>query len=131
MPSRPRDCREPHVGFELFDEKKLGASDFEQRVDYQRALEGEIARTIEGIDGVQAAEVQLVLPDDSLFIDEASPATAAVLLTAAPALDSSAVAGISQLVSSSVESLTAKNVIDHRWRRTPSLAYAGRPLRRR
>ena len=99
-----------HVGFELFDEKKLGASDFEQRVDYQRALEGEIARTIEGIDGVQAAEVQLVLPDDSLFIDEASPATAAVLLTAAPALDSSAVAGISQLVSSSVESLTAKNV---------------------
>ena len=99
-----------HVGFELFDEKKLGASDFEQRVDYQRALEGEIARTIEGIDGVQSAEVQLVLPDDSLFIDEASPATAAVLLTAAPALDSSAIAGISQLVSSSVKSLEAKNV---------------------
>lgn len=99
-----------HVGFELFDEKKLGASDFEQRVDYQRALEGEIARTIEDIEGVQAAEVSLVLPDDSLFIDEASPATAAVLLSATPALDTSAVSGISQLVASSVESLDAKNV---------------------
>ncbi|MGI9658779.1 MAG: flagellar basal-body MS-ring/collar protein FliF [Gaiellaceae bacterium] len=99
-----------HVGFELFDEKKLGASDFEQRVDYQRALEGEIARTIEEIEDVQAAQVQLVLPDDSLFIDEASPATAAVLLTAGPSLDSSAIAGISQLVASSVESLKANNV---------------------
>ncbi len=99
-----------HVGFELFDEKKLGASDFEQRVDYQRALEGEIARTIEDIDGVRAAQVQLVLPDDSLFIDEASPATAAVLLNADPSIDSAAIAGISQLVASSVESLNAKNV---------------------
>src|SRR4051794_16838553 len=53
-----------HVGFEIFDKSKLGATDFQQKVDYQRALEGEIARTIESIQGVQGAEVQLVLPDD-------------------------------------------------------------------
>src|SRR5262245_26749409 len=49
-----------HVGFELFDKKSLGVTDFQQKVDYQRALEGEIARTIEQINGVQSAEVQLV-----------------------------------------------------------------------
>src|SRR4051812_35892451 len=59
-----------HVGFEIFDQSKLGATDFQQKIDYQRALEGEIARTVESIQGVQAAEVQLVLPDDTLFADE-------------------------------------------------------------
>ena len=67
-------------GFELFDEQKLGASDFQQKVTYQRALEGEIARTIGGVEGVTSPQVQLVLPEDDLFADEASPATAAVML---------------------------------------------------
>src|ERR671915_891483 len=51
-------------GFELFDEQKLGASDFQQKVTYQRALEGEIARTVEGVQGVNGAQVNLVLADD-------------------------------------------------------------------
>src|SRR5215217_3332664 len=81
-------------GFELFDEQKLGASDFQQQVTYQRALEGEIARTISSVEGVSSPQVQLVLPEDDLFADEASPATAAVMLgNSADAMDPGAVRG--------------------------------------
>jgi flagellar M-ring protein FliF len=99
-----------HVGFELFDKSSLGATDFQQKVDYQRALEGEIARTIEQIQGVSGAEVQLVLPDDTLFADEQSKASAAVLVTGGSALDSSTVRGIANLVASSVKGLESKDV---------------------
>src|SRR4051794_33963504 len=98
-----------HVGFELFDKKSLGATDFQQRVDYQRALEGEIARTIEGIDGVQGADVQLVLPEESLFVDDGAKASAAVLLSSS-SLDGTTVRGIAHLVSSSVKGLAADRV---------------------
>ena len=68
-------------GFELFDKQKLGASDFQQKVTYQRALEGQIASTIGQVQGVSGAQVSLVLPEDQLFSEEQSPATAAVLLS--------------------------------------------------
>ena len=98
-------------GFELFDTQKLGASDFQKKVTYQRALEGEIARTIQQVQGVQGAQVQLVLPKDSLFADEATPATAAVMLPAPrTGLERGAVRGIAQLVASSVKGLKAENV---------------------
>jgi flagellar M-ring protein FliF len=98
-------------GFELFDEQKLGASEFQQKVTYQRALEGEIARTISSVDGVSSPQVQLVLPEDDLFADEASPATAAVMLgNSADAMDPGAVRGIAQLVASSVKGLKTDNV---------------------
>ncbi|MBJ7470339.1 MAG: flagellar M-ring protein FliF [Solirubrobacteraceae bacterium] len=97
-------------GFELLDEQKLGASDFQQRVTYQRALEGEIAQTVGAIDGVGGAEVQLTLPEDKLFSSESTPATAAVLLSGGNALDAGAVRGIASLVSSSVSGLKADNV---------------------
>ncbi|MEX2196709.1 MAG: flagellar basal-body MS-ring/collar protein FliF [Thermoleophilaceae bacterium] len=98
-------------GFELFDDQKLGASDFQQQVTYQRALEGEVARTVGQVDGVAAAQVQLTLPEDQLFSEEAKPATAAVLLQAGGgALDPAAVRGIARLVSSSVEGLKPSNV---------------------
>jgi flagellar M-ring protein FliF len=98
-------------GFELFDEQKLGASDFQQKVTYQRALEGEIARTVQQVDGVSGAQVQLVLPEDSLFADEESPATAAVMLSGgADTLEPGAVRGIAQLVASSVKGLKTDNV---------------------
>src|SRR5918992_4187007 len=58
------------AGYELFDKQKLGASDLQQRVTLQRALEGEIANTVQQVDGVTGAEVRLVLPEDSLFADE-------------------------------------------------------------
>jgi flagellar M-ring protein FliF len=98
-------------GYELLKDQKLGASDFQQRATYQRALEGELANTIGGIDGVSGAQVRLTLPEDDLFADEARSATAAVLLSGAGAdLESASVKGIANLVASSVEGLKAENV---------------------
>src|SRR5918998_859611 len=98
-------------GFELFDEQKLGASEFQQQVTYQRALEGEIARTISGVQGVSGPQVQLVLPEDDLFADEATPATAAVMLAnTADTMEPGAIRGVAQLVASSVEGLKTENV---------------------
>src|SRR5918997_164916 len=98
-------------GYELLKEQKLGASDFQQRQTYQRALEGELANTIGQIDGVSGADVRLTLPDDELFADEAKPSTAAVLLSGSGTdLESASVKGIANLVASSVEGLKAENV---------------------
>ncbi len=98
-------------GYELLKDQKLGASDFQQRATYQRALEGELSNTIGQIDGVSGAQVRLTLPEDELFADEARPATAAVLLSgAAEGLESASIKGIANLVASSVEGLKAENV---------------------
>jgi flagellar M-ring protein FliF len=99
-----------HVGFEIFDEKSLGATDFQQKVDYQRALEGEIARTIEQIGGVSSAQVQLVLPEESLFTEDAPKPTAAVLLRGGSDLDGDTIKGIAHLTASSVKSLDPQEV---------------------
>jgi flagellar M-ring protein FliF len=98
-------------GFELFDKQKLGASDFQQKVTYQRALEGQIASTIGQIQGVSGAQVSLVLPEDQLFSEDQTPATAAVLLSGSSTnLDPSSIRGIASLVSSSVKGLKPANV---------------------
>src|SRR3712207_2140194 len=98
-------------GYELLKDQKLGASDFQQRITYQRALEGELARTIDQVEGINGAEVQLTLPEDELFADEAKPATAAVLLGGgATELDGAAVRGVANLVASSVEGLKTEHV---------------------
>lgn len=98
-------------GFELLDKQKLGASNFQQQVAYQRALEGQIANTIGQIDGVGSAQVSLTIPKDQLFTDQAQPATAAVLLGAATdGMDPGSVRGIANLVSSSVQGLKTSNV---------------------
>src|SRR3954452_4794255 len=82
-------------GWKLFDNQKLGASEMQEQVTYQRALEGEISNTINGVSGVSGAQVQLVLPQDDLFADTATPATAAFMLgTPADALEPGAVEGI-------------------------------------
>ncbi len=98
-------------GWKLFDDQKLGASDFQQKVNYQRALEGEISNKISSLQGVGGAQVQLVMPEDDLFADAATPATAAVMLAGtADGMDPGAVRGIAQLVSSSVKDLKPNNV---------------------
>src|SRR3954454_3127269 len=98
-------------GMELFDKQKLGASDFQQQVTYQRALEGQLASTIGQIDGVGGATVQLVLPQDQLFEDKQSQAKAAVLLSGSgQSLQPGAVRGIAQLVSGSVDGLGLNQV---------------------
>ena len=98
------------VDFSIFDKQSLGATDFQQQVNYQRALEGEIATTIEGIEGVTSAQVQLVLPQDSLFASAQQNATAAVLLSGGSNLDSTTVRGIAHLVASSVKGLDTQDV---------------------
>jgi flagellar M-ring protein FliF len=97
-------------GFELMDKQKLGASDFQQKVTYQRALEGEIARTVEGVQGVTNAQVNLVLAGDQLFQDNQQPARASVLLTTSSDMEEGSVRGIASLVTSSVEGLKSENV---------------------
>jgi flagellar M-ring protein FliF len=98
-------------GFELFDKQKLGASDFQQQVTYQRALEGQLAGTISQIDGVGGATVQLVLPQDQLFADKQSAAKASVLLSGqSSSLQPGAIHGIAQLVSGSVKGLDPNSV---------------------
>jgi len=99
------------VGFSLFDKQKLGASNLQQQVTYQRALEGELAQTIQQVQGVTSASVNLVLPDTQLFTDQASQSRASVLLqTNGVALDPGAVRGIAQLVVGGVKGLSLSNV---------------------
>ncbi len=98
-------------GFELFDESKLGQSEFEQKIALQRALEGEISNAVTSVDGVTGAKVQLVMPEEELFAYTETPATAAVMLEGATDnLEADSVRGIAQLVSSSVKSLKPANV---------------------
>jgi flagellar M-ring protein FliF len=98
-------------GFELFNSQKLGASDFQQQVTYERALEGQLAGTISQIDGVGGATVQLVLPQDQLFDDKQSMSKASVLLAGqSSSLQPGAIHGIAQLVAGSVKGLDPNNV---------------------
>jgi len=98
------------VGWELLDNQSLTTSSFQQQVDYQRALEGEIDRTLMSIDGVDSASVHLVLPQDKLFSAQQSPATASVTLTTSRTLADGQVQAIVHLVSASVPNLTTDNV---------------------
>jgi flagellar M-ring protein FliF len=99
------------AGFELFDKEKIGASNLQQQVTYQRALEGELSQTIGQVQGVTGAQVNLVLPQEQLFSDANSTAKASVLLnTGGTALDPNAVRGIAQLVAGGVQGLSLQNV---------------------
>jgi flagellar M-ring protein FliF len=99
-------------GFELFDSQQFGASDFQQKVTYQRALEGELERTINQVEGVKSSNVQLTLPEEQLFSEEAVKPTAAVLIAtdSGGRLSAGAVRGIAHLTAASVEGLSANDV---------------------
>jgi flagellar M-ring protein FliF len=100
------------VGFEIFDTASIGMTDFLQQVDYQRALEGELARTISSLTVVSSARVHIVIPEPSLFTDEQQPATASVMVELEPGqrLSQEQVTAISNLVASAVEGLTTDNL---------------------
>jgi len=99
-------------GLELFDKPSWGMTDFTQRVTYQRALEGELARTIAQIQGVERAEVHLLLASSSAIRRDDHAAGASVVLTlkGGTPLSSETVQGITYVVSNSVEGLSADNV---------------------
>ncbi len=100
------------MGFELMETQKFGVSQFAEQINYQRALEGELARTIQTLSSVQAARVHLALSKPSAFMREQPKASASVLLNLAPGrtLDSTQVSAVIHLVSNSVPELNAKNV---------------------
>lgn len=100
------------VGWEIFDESKLGATDFDRRVQFMRAISGELARTIKHIDVIDDARVQIVIPETRLFEVTTAPVTASVLLRIKPGerLTGAQVNGIVHLVASSVENLKPENV---------------------
>ena len=96
------------TGFELFEEPKFGLTDFAQKVNYQRALQGELERTISAMQGIRSARVMLVLPKDTLFASEDErKAQASVLITASASIGvgSSQVQSIVHLLASSVQNL--------------------------
>jgi flagellar M-ring protein FliF len=100
------------VGFEIMETQKFGVTQFQEQVNYQRGLEGELARSIQTLAPVASARVHLALPKQSGFLRDKQPPTASVLLQLHPgkALDRQQIAGIVHLVSSSVPELATKNV---------------------
>ncbi|CAN7318710.1 flagellar basal-body MS-ring/collar protein FliF [Variovorax sp. LjRoot290] len=100
------------VGFELMDNQKFGTSQFAEQVNYQRGLEGELARSIESIATVESARVHLALPKPSLFVrDQKKPSASVVLsLHRGRSIDEGQVSAIVHMISSSVPELDAKSV---------------------
>ena len=100
------------VGFEIFDNTKLGMTEFVQNVNYQRALQGELCRTINGFAEIESSRVHIVMPSKALFIEEEEPATASVVLKVryGRLLSKDQVQGIVHLVSSSISGLNPENV---------------------
>jgi flagellar M-ring protein FliF len=100
------------VGFEILESQKFGLTQFQEQLNYQRGLEGELARSIQSLAPVASARVHLALPKNSGFLRDHQAPTASVLLQLHPGktLDRAQVAGIVHLVASSVPELTTKNV---------------------
>jgi len=100
------------VGFELMENQKFGISQFAEQVNYQRGLEGELARTIQSISAVQAARVHLAIPKPTVFVREELKPSASVLLNlyAGRMLEPSQIAGIQNLVAASVPNLSTSAV---------------------
>jgi flagellar M-ring protein FliF len=100
------------VGFELMDAQKFGISQFAEQVNYQRALAGELSRTVESMAAVQGARVHLAIPRPTVFVREQQHPSASVLVSLYPGrlLDAGQVNAIQHLVASGVPQLEARNV---------------------
>ncbi len=100
------------VGFELFDTQNFGETDFAQNIKYLRALEGELARTIEALTPIEDATVHIALPKETVFVQKEALPTASVVLKTLPSMKLTArqVTGIKNLISASVTKLLPSNV---------------------
>jgi flagellar M-ring protein FliF len=100
------------IGWEIFDQARLGATDFDRRIQFIRAISGELSRTINRISAVEDARVQIVIPETNMFQATTSPVTASVLLKMKPGevLTQRQVNGIVHLVAGSVENLKTENI---------------------
>ncbi len=104
--------RSGRIGFEIFDKVSWGETEFDEKVNYQRALEGELERTIETIQNVRSARVHIVMAKDSVFTDQARGAKASVTLRLKRgSLSREEIAQIARLVAASVDNLDPKDVV--------------------
>ncbi|MEN2709394.1 flagellar basal-body MS-ring/collar protein FliF [Sphingomonas sp. NPDC092331] len=101
------------IGFELFNKSDMGLTNFAQKINYQRALQGELVRTITAMDGVETARVHLALPEKALFRGDRVDPKAAVTVTMKPGqtADPARVSGIQQLVAAAVPDLPESKVV--------------------
>jgi flagellar M-ring protein FliF len=100
------------TGYALLDEQGITTSEFQQQVTYQRALEGELSKTLESLEGVRSAVVHVALPEDEVFVTEEAKPTASVLLDLAPGttLSGEQIQAVTNLVSSSVQDMEPDQV---------------------
>ena len=105
----PKDSK---VGFEIFDKNEFGATDFEQKIKYLRALEGELSRTIEGLQPIDNASVHIAIPKDTVFAEHKNPTTASIVLNMNRGMKLSIkqITGIKNLVSASITNLLPADV---------------------
>ena len=100
------------IGYELFDKTNLGMTDFVQRLNALRALQGELQRTIEGLDEIRTARVHIVIPEKTIFLDERQSPKASVVIQPRPGvtLSKAQIRGITHLLASSVDGLEGGNI---------------------
>ena len=98
------------VGFEIFDKNEFGTTEFVQKINKKRAIQGELARTISAFDEVKTARVMIVMPKDSVFVEEIKKPSASILLELNTDLEKDKVAAIAHLVASSIQDLTPELV---------------------
>ncbi len=98
------------VGYEIFDKTEFGTTEFVQKINKKRALQGELARTIKAFEEVNNARVMIVLPKDSVFVEEIKKPSASILLELTSDLDKEKVTAIAHLVASSIQDLTPELV---------------------
>lgn len=100
------------VGFELFDKQEFGATDFDQKVKFLRAIEGELAQTIESLKPISEAKVHIALPKESVFVSKQIPPSASVIVNMLPnmILTPKQINGVKNLVASSIPKLSKENV---------------------
>ena len=125
----------PHsgrIGFEIFDKVSWGQTEFDEKVNYQRALEGELERTIQTISNVKSARVHLVMASDSVFLDRERGAKASVTLRLRRGnLSREDVSAISRLVAGAVDELKPSDVVIIDADSNQSLGQGDEPRRRR
>lgn len=98
------------VGYEIFDQTNFGTTEFVQKINRIRAIQGELARTIRAFDEVRDAKVMIVMPKDSVFVEETKKPSASILLELKSDIDDGKVAAVAHLVASAIEDLTPELV---------------------
>ena len=100
------------VGYEIFDKINIGVTDFVQKINYRRALEGELTRSIETLTDVDKARVHIVIPEERLFTEDQKKPSASVMLKLKPSakLNEQQILGMTHLISSSIEGLEPENI---------------------